>query len=873
MHGVSGDKMETNCQINDSSIGEMNSEKALDDKSLPEERFDSRTDLVSEDPHTNSSVQIEIPSRSVTDDVVSKDVVRKKVLLQMFLKRKKLENAKNLIKRSKESLRLARYKSVKSRKSLKSPGCTNDRDLSSTLINDSSLSSQHFCQKDKQVDELEDKEDVEIYTCGVCSREFPAMCHLHDHMIKDEMVKGYKYNAESKVAHVDTDSSEVKEDSVPKIENLPKRRGRKRKIFSSDNDDTIVDDRNKTLKTLTKKEKNKKLNFEQHISSNTGFVIDKADLTEKALLKFEKTVENKDEHSAFFDPVSHRYGTRRSSFLKLKEEINSPEQKTSRGKPKKNQAKKTNSVIKQHENEIDKEMKYGNNENSKNKQHKNERENKIKERAYKRNSALNRHANDKDEQMEETSPESNILSALNLNRVKVAETVEGTDEDNEMSIDNTEGNLESHIDMSNVENTSDTELVREKPDGTIVYIKKEYLPEDEFQDLCESDSEYIPDGQDMKENGETSKEGTKSKDQKKQGTPSIIPCDICGKEFRRCAIARHMVKHSTARVAQCDICKKYYKTWAQCEDHKKKIHQDSDVVFQCGICLKVLKNKNNAVKHRTLHLFKGENPEINVISKAEFESARTKPCERNGAAEQAQQKDNDDSLDHSEPLNKDVTTNTDTQTSNNTENALRLQNVRYKPEKLHPCKLCPKVFKKLYRLKDHIESYHDNKTYQCDVCFAILSTSRGLWTHKGRHLLDTDPYYSEEVAQKIRMEHENVTKKEQNPRTVICDICGKEVISKRLMRHMNSHNTSRDYECDICHKRYTTKRYVTDHKVKAHGNKTSFCDICGRTFKGTTYLEKHRQTHGPKDKYCDICGKGFTTDFYLRIHKVTHTSK
>ena len=58
------------------------------------------------------------------------------------------------------------------------------------------------------------------------------------------------------------------------------------------------------------------------------------------------------------------------------------------------------------------------------------------------------------------------------------------------------------------------------------------------------------------------------------------------------------------------------------------------------------------------------------------------------------------------------------------------------------------------------------------------------------------------------------------------------VLAVRYKRHVEVHNTTKDWECEICHNFYKTRRYLIDHQKKTHKSEKLPCDICGLKFRG-----------------------------------------
>lgn len=69
-----------------------------------------------------------------------------------------------------------------------------------------------------------------------------------------------------------------------------------------------------------------------------------------------------------------------------------------------------------------------------------------------------------------------------------------------------------------------------------------------------------------------------------------------------------------------------------------------------------------------------------------------------------------------------------------------------------------------------------------------------------------------------------------------------------------------------------TKRHRNKTGVVRKRNQPRTCEICNKTFRFHSNLERHKLTHtGEKPFLCNVCGKSFSQMAYLKIHSFTHT--
>ncbi|XP_033209660.1 zinc finger and BTB domain-containing protein 24-like isoform X2 [Belonocnema kinseyi] len=117
--------------------------------------------------------------------------------------------------------------------------------------------------------------------------------------------------------------------------------------------------------------------------------------------------------------------------------------------------------------------------------------------------------------------------------------------------------------------------------------------------------------------------------------------------------------------------------------------------------------------------------------------------------------------------------------------------------------------------------------------------------------------------------HENPLRLYHLPK--VCEVC-KEEFPRRylLLAHMKEAHNRLLYKCELCEKSFSEPMKLRRH-VNSTVHQKFFCTICTTAFGSQEELKEHKTTHFPFSEYkCDICGKKYVTKRNLRTHISDH---
>ncbi|XP_067613492.1 zinc finger protein 492-like isoform X3 [Eurosta solidaginis] len=218
-------------------------------------------------------------------------------------------------------------------------------------------------------------------------------------------------------------------------------------------------------------------------------------------------------------------------------------------------------------------------------------------------------------------------------------------------------------------------------------------------------------------------------------------------------------------------------------------------------------------------------------------------------------------------------------------NDLKTHKLVHNHEKKHKCDFCEKCFVRASYLRSHMLCHSDEKPFKCKYCERAYALKTRLANHLRTHLGDNVhrcelcplafPTISELRLHQTMHKDENLETRERNIKALRQEEAKIEnQLAMKAPRPKTTHEGIKQYECEICGKRFERKFDLNKHKIIHSEEKPFKCDFCEMRFANIYNQIRHMRLHtGDKPYKCEICGKDLITKYALTRHKLIHNAE
>lgn len=209
------------------------------------------------------------------------------------------------------------------------------------------------------------------------------------------------------------------------------------------------------------------------------------------------------------------------------------------------------------------------------------------------------------------------------------------------------------------------------------------------------------------------------------------------------------------------------------------------------------------------------------------------------------------------------------------------------------CKICGIVFPRGIKLKQHLENTHDQTALLCKSCPTLHATDKELKKHKDKAHKPgalTCTACGREFKRKSSLDQHALMHV-----VLTCRLCGNQYSNRSCYRVHRStcepdakpkrssvprlqRSNLRDpstFECDYCHKCYSTRPQLKNHILWIHlDHRPHQCSFCGKRFYTAARLTEHTVVHTRARNFeCDICGAKLVSKSAALYHRRRHTGE
>ncbi|XP_058834116.1 zinc finger protein 729-like [Topomyia yanbarensis] len=423
---------------------------------------------------------------------------------------------------------------------------------------------------------------------------------------------------------------------------------------------------------------------------------------------------------------------------------------------------------------------------------------------------------------------------------------------------------------------------------------------------------------------------------------SEYKCNVCYEHFESTeAVTAHKAgKNNVRPPIQCEYCRCKFRVLEDMNEHKSTFHKDN--LFKCCGCSSVFEDRIEFLTHCLFHKHKVKQKasqlkhprkkydclvcykqfksleEQRVHELAPYGIVRTLKSAKEVAASESKPAEkstanglccgcflvyetNSELKAHQDQVHKSNRTEKNKASEKNkaecggcyrhfrSQFAVNKHLVMAASRKRFDCSKCPALRHTMQDIMNHYETHKGPKSFLCCGCPKRFDSTEELEEHsKEVHAKKPKIYHDGGVPVERPFEcnvcyrryntRKDVRNHQQQSYTLkvfVCDICGMGFKQKAgLTTHLLTHETEAKYPCPECGKKYKTPEKVKACLFKHQNPRAHQCKICNAPFDSREKLNSHLISHSDERRYkCEICEKTFKRSFHKRKHMTQHSSE
>ncbi|KAH0626344.1 hypothetical protein JD844_001280 [Phrynosoma platyrhinos] len=366
-------------------------------------------------------------------------------------------------------------------------------------------------------------------------------------------------------------------------------------------------------------------------------------------------------------------------------------------------------------------------------------------------------------------------------------------------------------------------------------------------------------------------------------------CDMCERSYKHAgSLINHKQTHKTG-LFHCSVCQKQFYNLMALKNHNRT-HFESKR-YRCPECPKAFRLQKQLASHQRAH-------------RERKRDSSSHPSRRTAHSKRAGKKEN--SAQPPSVANHRLDAEERPYQCGECGRTYRHAGSLLNHQKSHKvghftCSLCSKAYPNLMSLKNHQRIHYEVKRHQCPDCGKAFKWQRQLLRHQRRPHPCGIGSSSGTAGQgwdrnKAAPGREQWSSRGGAPAgSFPCHSCPKRFPSHIALKNHSRVHTKKRYECSECGKTYRASKDLMRHRRKhqseaAAEDGDSFplstasasqtleerpykCDQCERTYRHAGSLLNHKQVHATGLYHCPTCQKEFYNRLALKNHLHTHKNK